>query len=59
MFGSAKKHLQNTIEEIKTDGLYKDERIITGPQKASIKILGGDGSPQFLRQQLSRAGGAP
>ncbi len=41
MFGSARKHLQNTIEEIKAEGLYKDERIIAGPRKANIKIRGG------------------
>jgi glycine C-acetyltransferase len=41
MYGSAKKHLQKTIEDIKADGLYKDERIIAGPQKANIKIRGG------------------
>ena len=41
MYGSARKHLQKTIEDIKADGLYKDERIIAGPQKANIKIRGG------------------
>jgi len=41
MYGSAGKHLQKTIEDIKADGLYKDERIIAGPQKANIKIRGG------------------
>jgi len=42
MYGSAGKHLQETIEDIKADGLYKDERIIAGPQKASITIRGGE-----------------
>jgi glycine C-acetyltransferase len=41
MYRSARKHLQKTIEDIKADGLYKDERIIAGPQKANIKIRGG------------------
>ena len=41
MYGSAGKHLQKTIQDIKADGLYKEERIIAGPQKAKIKIRGG------------------
>ena len=41
MYGSARKHLQKTIEDIKADGLFKDERIIASPQKANIKIRGG------------------
>ena len=41
MYGAARKHLQKTIEGIKADGLYKDERIIAGPQNANIKIRGG------------------
>ena len=41
MYGSARKHLQKTIEDIKADGLYKDERIIAGPQNSTIKIRGG------------------
>lgn len=35
------KHLQNTIEEIKTAGLYKNERIITSPQGAEITLNTG------------------
>jgi len=41
MYGSARKHLQKAIEDIRADGLYKDERIIAGPQKSNIKIRGG------------------
>jgi glycine C-acetyltransferase len=41
MFGSARRNLQTALEEIKADGLYKDERIIAGPQNACIKIRGG------------------
>ncbi len=36
-----KKHLQQEIEEIKDNGLYKKERIITTPQDAVIKISTG------------------
>jgi glycine C-acetyltransferase len=35
------KHLQKEIEEIKDNGLYKKERIITSPQDAVIKISTG------------------
>ena len=41
MYGKMKDHLQKEIEEIKNDGLYKRERIITGPQDAVIKISTG------------------
>lgn len=35
------KHLSEEISNIKSSGLYKSERIITSPQKASIKINTG------------------
>ncbi|MCG6879091.1 MAG: glycine C-acetyltransferase [Deltaproteobacteria bacterium] len=41
MFGSIKEYLQEQIENIRVDGLYKDERIITSPQDANIEIRGG------------------
>lgn len=41
MYGAIKEHLQKEIEEIKEAGLYKRERIITGPQDAVIKISTG------------------
>jgi len=41
MYGSIKEHLQKEIEEIKDNGLYKKERIITSPQGAVIKISTG------------------
>jgi glycine C-acetyltransferase len=34
-------HVSNTLEEIKAQGLYKTERIITGPQNAEIPIADG------------------
>ena len=41
MYGKIKEHLEKEIEEIKNDGLYKKERIITGAQDAVIKISTG------------------
>ncbi len=41
MYGKIKEHLQKEIEEIKENGLYKKERIITSPQGAVIKISTG------------------
>ena len=34
--------LQNELEEIKNSGLFKEERIITSPQDAVIKISTGE-----------------
>ncbi len=42
MYGEIKENLKKEIEEIKEAGLYKRERIITGPQDAVIKIASGD-----------------
>ncbi|MCH8547090.1 MAG: glycine C-acetyltransferase [Cryomorphaceae bacterium] len=41
MYGNIQQHLQNEIKEIKEAGLYKRERIITGPQGAEITVAGG------------------
>lgn len=41
MYGKIKEHLQQEIEDIKNDGLYKEERIIVTPQDAVIKINTG------------------
>ncbi len=41
MYGKIKEHLQHGLAQIKQDGLYKDERIITSPQDAVIKISTG------------------
>ncbi|MDZ7815417.1 MAG: glycine C-acetyltransferase [Planctomycetota bacterium] len=40
MYGKMKEHLQNTLQEIKESGLYKDERVIESSQDAEI-IVGG------------------
>ncbi|MCF4100561.1 glycine C-acetyltransferase [Gillisia sp. M10.2A] len=42
MYGKIKAHLEKEIEEIKENGLYKKERIITSPQGAAIKISTGE-----------------
>ncbi len=34
-------HLSEQTEELKTNGLYKEERIITSPQQAAIRVLEG------------------
>ncbi|MEH6764341.1 MAG: glycine C-acetyltransferase [Aequorivita antarctica] len=42
MYGKIKDHLQNELQEIKDNGLYKRERIITSPQDAEITISTGE-----------------
>lgn len=41
MYGKLKEHLEKEIEDIKNDGLFKEERIIVTPQDAVIKINTG------------------
>jgi len=41
MLGAIGAHLTEEISRIRQGGLYKDERIITGPQRAGITIAGG------------------
>jgi glycine C-acetyltransferase len=41
MLAEFEKQLSQTLEEIKSQGLYKTERIITTPQNAHIKVAGG------------------
>jgi glycine C-acetyltransferase len=41
MLAEFKKQLTSTLAEIKSQGLYKTERIITSPQGAKIEIAGG------------------
>ena len=38
MYGKIKQDLKNTLEELKEQGLYKTERIITSSQSAEIKV---------------------
>jgi len=41
MFGSLKDKVTGLLGEIREAGLYKDERVITGPQGARIRVVGG------------------
>ena len=41
MYTDFQKHLQNTLQEIKEAGLYKNERVIVTPQSSGIKVEGG------------------
>lgn len=41
MYGQLKQHLQDELAQIKENGLYKSERIITSPQGADIQLVGG------------------
>ena len=38
MYGKMKQDLQNTLEELKQQGLYKTERIITSSQSSEIEV---------------------
>ncbi len=40
MYGKFKEHLQNELTAIKDAGLYKNERLIEGPQQAAIQVAG-------------------
>ena len=42
MYGKIQEHFSNEIKEIKDNGLFKKERIITSPQGAVIKISSGE-----------------
>ena len=41
MYGKIKDHLQKELEEIKANGLFKEERIISSPQGAEITLTDG------------------
>ena len=43
MFGAMKQHLARQLDEIRAAGTYKQERVITSPQDARIRV--GDGQP--------------
>lgn len=42
MYGKIKEDLQQSIQEIKDQGLYKTERIITSPQGSEISVSTGE-----------------
>jgi glycine C-acetyltransferase len=41
MYGAIKQHLEAQLAQIRADGLYKPERVITTPQNARVRV--GDG----------------
>ena len=42
MYGNIKEYLQKEIQDIKDNGLYKEERIITSAQGAEITLNTGE-----------------
>lgn len=40
MYGKIQEHLQQELKDIKEAGLYKNERLIEGPQQAAIQVNG-------------------
>jgi glycine C-acetyltransferase len=42
MYGSVRDELRSTLEQIRADGLYKDERQLASPQSAHIRSGGHD-----------------
>ncbi len=41
MYETYRSHFQVALDEIKTSGLYKEERVILGPQGSRIRVAGG------------------
>jgi glycine C-acetyltransferase len=41
MYGKIKEDLAQTLQELKQQGLYKNERIITSSQSSQISVSGG------------------
>ena len=48
MYGKLKNHLQEELQDIKNNGLYKEERIITSAQGAEITLNTGETCIEFL-----------
>ena len=42
MYGKIQEHLQNELQTIEENGIFKSERIITSPQGAEITISTGE-----------------
>jgi glycine C-acetyltransferase len=42
MLGKMREDLRTTLDEIRSAGLYKAERVITSPQNASISVASGN-----------------
>ena len=42
MFDKMKNHIRQQIDQIRSAGLYKEERVLAGPQGAHIRSAGRD-----------------
>ncbi|MCD4695270.1 MAG: aminotransferase class I/II-fold pyridoxal phosphate-dependent enzyme, partial [Bacteroidales bacterium] len=47
MYGKIKDHLATELKNIKEAGLFKNERVITSPQRAEIELTSGQGVLNF------------
>ena len=47
MYGKMKEFLSKELENIREAGLYKNERVITTPQRADIKVNAGENVLNF------------
>ena len=47
MIKNFKKQLQTELDQIKKDGLYKEERVIVNPQGTFIKVSTGENVLNF------------
>ena len=45
-YGQYKKYYQEILDSIKSEGLYKEERIICSPQDGQIKVKFPASSPE-------------
>ncbi len=59
MFGKMKTDLQNLFQELKKQGLYKNERVITTPQGANISVSGGKSVMNFCANNYLGLGNHP
>jgi glycine C-acetyltransferase len=41
MYGQVQSFFENKLKEIKNAGLYKNERVLAGPQQAMVSVAGG------------------
>ena len=53
MFAEFDQQLAHTLEEIRSQGLYKTERIITTPQDAHITVGRRQARSQFLARTIT------
>ncbi len=59
MYGKIKNDLQKQLKDIREAGLYKDERIIVGPQGAQIKVKSGQEVLNFCANNYLGLSGHP